>query len=255
MSSLGICPEPMDKEQTDAVRNSVTCKKLKLILFISMVAAIITIDYTFDLKEKITFDAIYAQLDILKYWAHQSYGPLLFIAVSASFILLHLPELVVIIAGGIIYNFWEALLYTWIGSSLGVISAFLISRFFLREHFRPFLSQSFLRKFEQRLKYDGFAVMLILRLILFLFPPLNWALGASAITLRNYIAGSVIGVLPWLAGILWATSQLQQVRSLADVLSLETFVVLGTFGAGLLVIFWIRRRFFIITRPDHPPED
>ncbi len=244
MSSLGISPEPMKKEQADAVRNSAAVKKLKLILFVSMVAAIITIDYTFDLKEKITFDAIYAQLDILKYWAHQSYGPLLFIAVSASFILLHLPEIVVIIAGGIIYNFWEALLYTWIGCSLGVISAFLISRFFLREHFRPFLRKSFLRKFEQRLKYDGFTIMLILRLILFLFPPLNWALGASALTLRNYIAGSVIGILPWLVGILWATSELQQVRSLADVLSFETFGVLGTFGLGLLVIFWIRRRFF-----------
>jgi len=36
--------------------------------------------------------------------------------------------------------------------------------------------------------------------LLFLSPPLNWAIGATRVSLRAYVAGTAVGIVPGVAG-------------------------------------------------------
>ena len=42
----------------------------------------------------------------------------------------------------------------------------------------------------------GFALVAVLRVILFLAPPLSWALGASRVRLVDHVLGTAVGILP-----------------------------------------------------------
>jgi uncharacterized membrane protein YdjX (TVP38/TMEM64 family) len=240
---------PPEKDKTpSAISNKRASRKkniIKLVIFALIVLIVGTLSHKYHLNELINYDAISEKSETLKEWAHRPYGPILFIVIAASFILLHLPEIVVIVAGGLIYDhFWQSMLYSWIGCNLGISLAFLIARFFLRDYFKPHLDNSFLAKYDLKLEKEGFIIVLILRLVLFLFPPLTWAIGASAIKTRDYLISSALGVTPWLVAVLMTVSSLQDAKSFSDLLNLQTVTVVGSFGTVFVAVFFIRRKYF-----------
>ena len=194
--------------------------------------------------EEVIAAARKAHLDVLREWAHRPYGPILFILLAWAFILLHMPELLIIVAGGTIYDFWEALIFSWIGCNAGISTAFLIARFFLRDYFKPILDNSFLAKYDKKLEENGLTIIIVLRLALFLFPPLTWAIGASGIKTRDYLIGSAIGVTPWLVAILVTLNTIQEAESMADLLHPKTLAVVGAFAVGIGIVMWVRKRYF-----------
>ncbi len=216
--------------------------KLALLVVVVAVAAYVIRHY--NLQEQVTYKNIQSHLDMLRAWAHRPYGPILFILLSWAFILLHMPELVVIVAGGMLYNFWEALIFSWIGCNAGISTAFLIARFFLRDYFQPLLDNSFLAKYDKKLEEHGITIIIVLRLALFLFPPLTWAIGASSIKTRDYLIGSSVGVTPWLVAILMTLSTVREAESMMDLLNAKTLSVVGAFGVLILAVLWVRKRFF-----------
>ena len=52
---------------------------------------------------------------------------------------------------------------------------------------------------DARLAQHGFATVLVLRLLLCMTPPLNFALGATRVRWRDYVLGTAIGITPGIA--------------------------------------------------------
>jgi phospholipase D1/2 len=85
-----------------------------------------------------------------------------------------------------------------VASVVGTAATFLLVRYTAQAWAQRALRERFprLRALDDRLERHGVATVVLLRLVLFLAPPLNWALGASRVRVRDYVVGTAIGVLP-----------------------------------------------------------
>jgi len=129
------------------------------------------------------------------------YGPILFMAVCVAGIFLHFPEVVLVALGGIALGAPKAFVYGWIACLIGATATFLVVRYVGRDWVQRGLATRFprLRALDDRLEQHGFRTVLVLRLLLFMAPPLNWVLGATRVRLPQYVAGTALGTLPGMA--------------------------------------------------------
>ncbi|HEY8240686.1 MAG TPA: hypothetical protein VIH35_04525, partial [Kiritimatiellia bacterium] len=65
-----------------------------------------------------------------------------------------------------------------------------------------------MKKMEARVTHRELKNVILLRLVLFTNPVLNWALGISGVRYRNMIIGTMIGVLPGVVILTWLSSDL-----------------------------------------------
>jgi uncharacterized membrane protein YdjX (TVP38/TMEM64 family) len=129
------------------------------------------------------------------------FGPLAFMAVCIGGILLHLPEIAFIAVGGVLFGRFEAFAYGWLACVVGTMVTFGVVRAVARDGVtRAGDRFARLRAFDERLASHGFVTVLVLRLALFLAPPLNWMLGATRVRFRDYVAGTALGIMPGIAG-------------------------------------------------------
>lgn len=125
-------------------------------------------------------------------------GPLVFIAAFAAGVFLHLPGMALVALGGLIFEAPQAFLYGWAAIVVSTATTFLLVRWFFREAFQGTLASrfQFLRRLDDRLVARGFVTVLVLRLLFFLSPPLNFALGATRVRFAAYLGGTALGVVP-----------------------------------------------------------
>lgn len=103
-----------------------------------------------------------------------------------------------LLAGATLGTFWGSIV-SIIGNTLGATAAFLVARFFLRD----FVQNKFLTKYKSIEKYEtrflkkGFATVVLLRLIpVFPFNILNYILGVTKVSTKDYIIGTFVGIIP-----------------------------------------------------------
>jgi uncharacterized membrane protein YdjX (TVP38/TMEM64 family) len=170
--------------------------RLKPLLLVAGVVGVVWLSHHYGLTARANVERIRALVE-----SHAPYGPLVFIAICVGGIFLHVPEFLLIAAGGVIFEGQYAFAYGWIASLVGTTSTFLIVRYLARDYFQERLAHRFhgLRALDERLVRNGFSTVLSLRLLLFLAPPLNWALGATRVRVGHYVAGTALGVIPGIA--------------------------------------------------------
>ncbi len=130
--------------------------------------------------------------------AYGALAPLVFMAIVVAGFFVPGPELLLVGLGGATFGALEGFVYGWVAAVVGTAIPFLLVRqavggyVFRRDgvRFRR------LRAIDERLAASGFATVLALRLALCLAPPLNWALGATRVRLRDYVLGTALGVTP-----------------------------------------------------------
>lgn len=226
----------------------------KLVIFASIICICLIIGIVLIVKGYLTIEWVNAQLDTLEDVLNRSYGPLLYILGTFAFIILQILGVVPVILGPLVYDQPQAFFLTMIGVNIGIIATFLVARYFLRDYFAPKLRESRLNRFTRRLETNGIMTMIFLRLALWMFPPMNWAIGATNIKIRDYIIGSLIGLTPIIFAVHLAVSRLKTVNSARDLLRPETIAVLLVFLAFLLAVIWIRRRYFSTKEPRFHEE-
>src|SRR5262249_60293824 len=105
-----------------------------------------------------------------------------------------------------------------------------------------------IRALDDRLERPGVAPVIVLRLLFFLAPPLNWVLGATRVRLSDYVVGTAIGILPGIALTVFLADRITDARSAADLLTAEVLtpalVLAVLIGAGVT----IGRRFLAPSR-------
>ena len=134
------------------------------------------------------------------------------------------------LTSGFIFGFLIGSIVVSLGSTIGAIFAFLISRFLLKN----FVQKKFvkkLKKINEGVKKNGIFYLLSLRLIPFFpFVLINILMGVTPISIKHYAIGSFLGMLPMTFVFVNAGTQLAHITSPQQILSLKiilSFVLLA----------------------------
>ena len=136
------------------------------------------------------------KVTILSYgiWAPFAYMGL-YVLASVLFI----PGSPLTLAGGAIFGPVYGTLYTIVGATAGAFVAFTLSRYFKKHfvHVGQGKVATTLASYDARITSHGFVTVLFLRFVpLFPFNGLNFALGLTKVTLRDYFFGTLFGIIP-----------------------------------------------------------
>jgi uncharacterized membrane protein YdjX (TVP38/TMEM64 family) len=138
-------------------------------------------------------------LDLLHPARIQAYGWPAFLLYAVLLVVLGgigVPPVVLILPAAAVWSVNIALPLAW-GGGLGASwLGFTLSRHFFRETVSSRIPDRIAR-YEHRLETHGFSTVLVMRLLFYLFPPINWMLGISAISQRTFLLASGLGMLPW----------------------------------------------------------
>ncbi len=137
--------------------------------------------------------ALVGKLDVIVQ-AAGPLGPALFIFIYTLGVLL-LPATPFTIAGAVIFGKFYGMLYNLAADTLGASISFYLGRYFLHGVARGFL-ESRMPWLDRKAAEEGFSVIFYLRIFWFPFIVLNYAAGATRIRFRDYLLGTVLGLLP-----------------------------------------------------------
>jgi uncharacterized membrane protein YdjX (TVP38/TMEM64 family) len=225
----------------------------KAIIFALIICTCLIVGGVLIAQGYLTIDWVNAQLDSLQDVLNRPYGPALYVLGTVAFILLQIPGVVPVILAPLAYGLAESFILTMIAVNIGMIATFLIARYFLKDYFAPRLERSRLNRFTRHLETNGILAMTFLRIALWMFPPMNWMIGATNIRIRDYVIGNVLGLAPIIFAIQLAVNRLKSIDSFWDLLRPETFGVVAVFVALLLAVVWVRRRY--LSTKDSPSQE
>ena len=126
-----------------------------------------------------------------------AWGPLAFVLVYALAVVAFVPGSLLTLAGGALFGLSWGTLYVFVAAVLGSSGAFLVARYLARQAVERRLQAS--GRFEQldrAIGDQGLKIVFLLRLSpAFPFSLLNYAIGLTRISFRDYLLASV-GMLP-----------------------------------------------------------
>jgi len=211
-------------------------KPLIGILFIGIAAWVST---AFDLIGLFSLDRMTGFVNSLG-----AFGPVAFICLCIAGVFLHVPEFLVIALGGVIFGGVKGFFYGWIGALTGSAATFLCMRYFMRDTVQASLNGKFKRldALDARFAEQGFQTVLMLRLILFMAPPMNWLIALTRVQFLQYITASALGLIPGVAVICYCASTIVKARSFSDVLTPDFLLPFALLGALVLASTLAARR-------------
>lgn len=161
-------------------------------------------------------------------------GPLAFIGLCILGIVLYLPESLLLTFGGALFGGWAAFAYGWIATVIGTTITFLVARYVARDYVRRTIvdKRDWFRRFDDRFSQHGFFWVFLLRTVLGLAPPLNWAVGATSVSFGNYAAGTALGVIPNVAVFVYFGGSIATAVEQGDWLTPQILV-----PTGIVVLF------------------
>jgi len=126
-----------------------------------------------------------------------AWGPLAFIGVYAAAVVAFVPGALLTLAGGAIFDLFWGSVYVFVAAVLGSSGSFLVARYLARGAIERRLggNERFLA-LDRAIGDHGFKIMFLLRLSpAFPFNVMNYAIGLTGISFRDYLLASV-GMIP-----------------------------------------------------------
>ncbi|MEG4800046.1 TVP38/TMEM64 family protein [Microcoleus sp. ARI1-B5] len=132
------------------------------------------------------------QIEHLGIW-----GPVAFIATYNLATVLFIPGSVLTLGGGVLFGLWWGSIYVLIAATLGATFAFLIGRYLSRDRVVRYMeAHPKFKALDRAVAKEGFKIVFLTRLCpLFPFNLLNYALGITQVSLKDYVLGSS-GMIP-----------------------------------------------------------
>jgi len=122
-------------------------------------------------------------------------APLLFMAAMAVGIVVCVPIVITVGIGSLAFGHLGGALYSLAGLVVGTAGAFLIGRYALRR-FGTWILDRRVPVFRVLASRRGPLAALGLRLVFPFAPAVDYAVGATAMSLRDYLLGSLVALLP-----------------------------------------------------------
>lgn len=137
---------------------------------------------------------------------HSPWGPLLYLFLFVLRSILFFSAGILSIAGGIIFGSGEqgnwalAFLYVLLGTVSSALASYALARYFGGDLVQRFTNRSEdTRKwtsYMEHLRQNGFMTVLLMRLLLLPFDPINYLAGFVGVGWRSFTLATVLGVLP-----------------------------------------------------------
>ncbi|MGB5703142.1 MAG: VTT domain-containing protein [Polyangiales bacterium] len=127
------------------------------------------------------------------------WGALLFVASYSSLQPFGVNGLVFLLSAPLIWTPTEAFLLNWAGTVGTGLFSYAGARFMVRSWLQERLPQR-VRRFDDRLRTQGFRTVLLLRLVFYTTPSVQWALGVSQVRFVPFLLASILGVAPFTLG-------------------------------------------------------
>ncbi|MEO0828353.1 MAG: TVP38/TMEM64 family protein [Cyanobacteria bacterium J06635_1] len=124
-------------------------------------------------------------------------APLVFIGLYIVITVAFIPASVVTLGAGIVFGVVKGSLFVFVGAMLGATAAFLIGRYVARDWIaKKVASNDKFQSIDEAIGREGRKIIFLIRLSpAFPFNLLNYALGLTKVSLRDYVLGTV-GILP-----------------------------------------------------------
>ena len=127
------------------------------------------------------------------------WGGVLFVASYSVLQPFGVNGLVFLLSAPLIWNPTEAFLLNWAGTVGTGLLSYAGARFMVRDWIQERLPKR-VRRFDERLRTHGFRTVLLLRLIFYTTPSVQWALGISQVRFVSFLVASILGVAPFTLG-------------------------------------------------------
>lgn len=185
------------------------------------------------------FDALRDQDRVEDFFADSGpWGPIVYILGFVALQPLSLPGAVLIIPATFVWPWWQVAIYSVLGGLVASIIGFALARWLAQDWVRRRLPDRF-GPWEQRLADHGFIATVGLRLVTGYAPAADWLLGVSRVSVRAFLAGTFIGLIPGTLAIsLWGDDA---VRGMGDAPA-ASLVIVGVVVAVLVLVTRRRRR-------------
>jgi uncharacterized membrane protein YdjX (TVP38/TMEM64 family) len=129
---------------------------------------------------------------------HGALAPALFIAIYAVATALSLPVgLVLSVTSGFLFGTFLGTAFAVVGATTGAVGVFMIARTALGDVLRRRLTGGVLERMADGFRQNAFSYLLVLRLIpLFPFFVVNLAPAFLGVSLRTFVAATLLGIVP-----------------------------------------------------------
>lgn len=166
-------------------------KRPRLTALVLILATLITAAWLLPL-EQIVLD--------LQAWVdqHPRWSMLAVLGLLVVGILMMLPASLMMMLSGFLFGLGKGFLVFWAATLVASTAAFLIGRTLGRPWVsRRIAQQPKFQAIDRAVRRKGFFVVFLTRLILLLpFPALNYSHGLTDVRLRDYMAGTMLGMVP-----------------------------------------------------------
>ena len=123
------------------------------------------------------------------------FGPVLYVLAFVAAQPLSLPGAALIIPATFVWDWWEVFAYSMLGGIIASSLGFSISRWLAQDWVRRRLPQRFIG-WEKRLVDHALLSTIALRLVTGYAPAADWFLGISKVRWREFIIGTILGLIP-----------------------------------------------------------
>jgi len=180
-------------------------------------------------------------------WLGAAHGPwALPVAVGAfaALAFIGVPQFVLIAAAVVAFGPWTGFAYSWIGTLVSSLVGFWLGRAFGGRLLKD-LAGDGVAKFMKLIGKNGFLASLIVRLVPSApFIVVNMAAGVTPMKIRDFAAGTAIGIIPKIALTAFAGNSIVQALKgggKQHIVMLVAAVVIWI-GAGLIARSWLKKR-------------
>jgi len=171
----------------------------KKLLLLTIVGAAIIVFFALDLGRFLTLENLKVNRDALHayYSAHRAAFILTFILIYVVQTTLALPGAAILtLTAGAIFGAIMGTAWVNIGATTGAVLAFLLARTILRDWVVKKFGRQ-MKTLDEGLQESGLSYLLFLRFVpLVPFFLINLACGVTNLSLRTYIIGTMVGILP-----------------------------------------------------------
>jgi uncharacterized membrane protein YdjX (TVP38/TMEM64 family) len=133
------------------------------------------------------------------------WGPVAFIAGYGLAAVVLIPVVLLTLSAGALFGFRRGVIYVALGATLGAVLAFFAARHVVRRFVEAYVNRHpRLAAIDRAVESEGARLVFLLRLSPIVpFVLLNYVLGISRLSLRNYLVG-LAGMLPAVAAYVYA---------------------------------------------------
>lgn len=181
--------------------------------------------------------------ETVEHWLGAASGPLALPMAVAAFALLAfvgVPQFMLIAAAVVAFGALPGFAYSWIGTMVSALIGFGLGRVAGARTLETFSGES-LRQFMELVGRNGFFASLIVRLVPSApFIVVNMAAGVTPMRMRDFAAGTALGIVPKIALTAFAGNSIIQV--LKGEGGRQHIALIAAIGALWLVIGWYARK-------------